>query len=442
MATRPARALVRSASSLDGTYDRFPKRARQASNKVPQPSPSPISDHATSSSTQIPRRGRSSKQQVASPESPARESLDKAPEGVVSTLSANPSPAADHVLSEAIALKDEGDSDVDDADYEAERMKRMKENAELLASLGLNNVEMARRIQSTENPKTGRSSHRAKANGRSQKAAMIEPTRRSSRKVSAPAYYAAEREFSDERSTLTRAERAMRRASGGAGRNGESVSIRPNFKLKSLPVNRPGPSSSSTSVLKKAEQLPDGPPPKRKGKVIHFEKGYEHFTPNLTPREMLEGGMFGGGPFRKHFSSVLHRTLGNSDAQEFEIDGIPKEKLYNPDYDLDKNRFGVKAGQTLSDWERNGWIHEQDPRGWFQWYFRFHAGRRTADDERQISRWLGAAGPNGRFKKSLVGKVMASSGRWDDEGVSPVVRQTLFHWAYQLTEEDYDKYST
>ena len=89
-------------------------------------------------------------------------------------------------------------------------------------------------------------------------------------------------------------------------------------------------------------------------------------------------------------------------------------------------------------------------------YCRFYAGRRSEDDERQISRWSGVCGANGRFKKSLVKKIAQSGGRWDDESVAPVLRQTcemlclrwaheantymfglVHHWGYVLTEADY-----
>lgn len=29
--------------------------------------------------------------------------------------------------------------------------------------------------------------------------------------------------------------------------------------------------------------------------------------------------------------------------------------------------------------------------------------------------------------------------RWDDASVSPVLRQTMLHWAYELTEADFNK---
>ena len=70
---------------------------------------------------------------------------------------------------------------------------------------------------------------------------------------------------------------------------------------------------------------------------------------------------------------------------------------------------------------------------------------------------LGVCGPSGRFKKALVKKVVEHGGRWDDESVAPVLRQTrtfilsqglqtinfilsVQHWGYKLTEADYRAY--
>lgn len=71
-------------------------------------------------------------------------------------------------------------------------------------------------------------------------------------------------------------------------------------------------------------------------------------------------------------------------------------------------------------------------------YCRFFQGRRTADDRRQIQRWLKCCGPKGRWKSNLCGKVVVAGASYDDPSVSPVVRQTLLHWAYELTAPDFD----
>ena len=56
---------------------------------------------------------------------------------------------------------------------------------------------------------------------------------------------------------------------------------------------------------------------------------------------------------------------------------------------------------TQGEWEAKGWIHKDDPRGWFEWYCKFFNGRRHEDDERQIKRWLAFCGPRGRFRNSI-----------------------------------------
>ena len=89
-------------------------------------------------------------------------------------------------------------------------------------------------------------------------------------------------------------------------------------------------------------------------------------------------------------------------------------------------------------WESSGWISEIDPFGWFHWYCRFYLGRRSTDDERQISRWSGVCGAKGRFKKQLMNRIHSSGTTFDDANISPVIRQTLLHWGYELTEKDFN----
>ncbi|KAI7843744.1 hypothetical protein COHA_002642 [Chlorella ohadii] len=118
---------------------------------------------------------------------------------------------------------------------------------------------------------------------------------------------------------------------------------------------------------------------------------------------------------------------------------LPKKQYAARIYTFSTNKYGVKAGQDQAFWEDKGWIDKQDPRGWFQWYCRFFQGRRSADDARQISRWKGVVGDKGRWMRALCNKIVAANKRWDDASVSPVIRQTLLHWAFELTEDEFDR---
>ena len=112
------------------------------------------------------------------------------------------------------------------------------------------------------------------------------------------------------------------------------------------------------------------------------------------------------------------------------------------------NRYGVRSGRTLGSkdafgldaWEQAGWIIEQDPYGWFQWYCRFFLGRRSMDDDRQVGRWGAMCGEKGRWKRNLVARCLREGKAHDDVSCAPVVRQTLQHWAYRLTEADFASY--
>ena len=112
------------------------------------------------------------------------------------------------------------------------------------------------------------------------------------------------------------------------------------------------------------------------------------------------------------------------------------------------NRYGVRSGKTLNSkdafglaaWEQAGWIIEQDPYGWFQWYCRFFLGRRSMDDDRQVGRWAAMCGDKGRWKRNLIARCIREGKAHDDVSCAPVVRQTLQHWAYRLTEADFSAY--
>ena len=170
-------------------------------------------------------------------------------------------------------------------------------------------------------------------------------------------------------------------------------------------------------------------------------KDYPDFKPSLTPHQVLKLGYFGGTYFRPIYSSVTKKHYKSHDViKEYPkswFKGIDIEKMVtSQDYDKNVNKYKVKCGTGLDDWEKAGWMNKQDPYGWFQWYCRFYRGRRTDDDERQVKRWLALAGPKGRFKKRLVNMIKDKDAKYDDISISPVIRQTLQHWACKITPGD------
>ncbi len=133
------------------------------------------------------------------------------------------------------------------------------------------------------------------------------------------------------------------------------------------------------------------------------------FTPMLTPPEMLRLGVFGGlyfGDTPKEFPATWYR------GAKVSPDGLRHKEL---------NYYGVLAGQPLSVWRANGWIHPDDPRGWFQWYCRYYLGRRHEDDKRQIARWKA-------FRRH-VSQIVAHCRR-GDQTCRPRQRQAILQWAY------------
>ena len=144
------------------------------------------------------------------------------------------------------------------------------------------------------------------------------------------------------------------------------------------------------------------------------------FKPSLSPEEMFKLGVFGGGYWRPINSKVTNLYY-KDDYKEFEwTKNIPLKLLTSVDYDPKINAYGVKCGTDLEFWESKNWIHEQDPRGWVQWYCRYYEGRRTKDDARQIKRWKRIE----RFKRML--KVHPHSKK---------LKQVLLHWAIDPQED-------
>jgi len=145
------------------------------------------------------------------------------------------------------------------------------------------------------------------------------------------------------------------------------------------------------------------------GGLEHAGKNFDpEFRPELTPKEMLELGVFGG----KYMTDC---------RKEFPKSWFRRAKLCHEKHDPELNYFGVNASQPLSVWKNKGWIHEDDPRGWFQWYCRYYMGRRHEDDERQIKRW-------GAIKRHVT--QIKKNCRKKDFSCRPKQRQAVLHWAY------------
>lgn len=154
---------------------------------------------------------------------------------------------------------------------------------------------------------------------------------------------------------------------------------------------------------------------------------------------MVERGVFGGAYFRPINSKVTDRLEQNA-HYEFPrlFNNLPENWLANPQFDKNINYYNVLAGQDLDEWESKNWIVAQDPYGWFQWYCRFFEGRRSPDDARQIDRWQKYAGPKqGRWRTNLINKINKEGKQWNDFTVSPVIRQGLLQWGYELTLDDF-----
>jgi hypothetical protein len=134
----------------------------------------------------------------------------------------------------------------------------------------------------------------------------------------------------------------------------------------------------------------------------------QEFTPDLTPKEMLALGVFGG------------RYMTDC-RDEFPKSWFASARLSPGRRNPRLNFFGVNASQPLSVWRQKGWIRPQDPRGWFQWYCRYYMGRRSSDDRRQIARWRAIARHAAAVRKHCEPGDLACRRRQ---------RQALLHWAY------------
>jgi len=109
--------------------------------------------------------------------------------------------------------------------------------------------------------------------------------------------------------------------------------------------------------------------------------------------------------------------LGVFDGTYFKNDYIDfKEDVFVSQ----KNLFLEEASQPMSVWLEKGWITEEDPLGWFQWYTRYYYGRRIPKlDDWQIKRWRSfTARHSAQVKKNAGGDISKRIKQ----------RQALLHW--------------
>eukprot|EP00041_Stephanoeca_diplocostata_P029510 m.872913 g.872913 ORF g.872913 m.872913 type:complete len:312 (-) comp23572_c1_seq13:162-1097(-) len=173
-------------------------------------------------------------------------------------------------------------------------------------------------------------------------------------------------------------------------------------------------------------------------------KDHPDFRPNLTPEQIIRLGAFGGTYWRPITSGVTGQSYSEC-WKEFPKewhDGVPQSHICRSwkQYNTAVNRYGVKCGGSLDMWESSGWIADIDPYGWYQWYCRYYLGRRTSDDARQVDRWIKCASPKGRFRNQLIGRCAKAGTTFDDEKISPVIRQSLLHWGKIITEAEAEQY--
>jgi len=144
-----------------------------------------------------------------------------------------------------------------------------------------------------------------------------------------------------------------------------------------------------------------------KKKIIN-KNYYKIFKPELSPKKMLDLGVFGGSYF-------------GLNIKEYPKSWFKKSKI-NRTFDVNINYFKIKSGLSRKHWIEKGWIFKEDPLGWFQWYCRFSLGRRLPYiDEIQIKRWK-------NFRRHVV--AIKRNCEEGDFRCRRRQRQAILQWSY------------
>ena len=145
-----------------------------------------------------------------------------------------------------------------------------------------------------------------------------------------------------------------------------------------------------------------------KKRIINLDF-YKIFKPELTPKRMMELGVFGGSYF-------------GLNIKEFPKSWFKNAKISAEKFDVNMNYFNIKSGLSIDHWISKGWIFPEDPIGWFQWYCRYWMGRRIPIlDAIQIARWKAFVRHSGQIKANC---------KPGDLDCRPRQRQGIFQWAH------------
>ncbi len=135
---------------------------------------------------------------------------------------------------------------------------------------------------------------------------------------------------------------------------------------------------------------------------------YKIFKPELSPKKMLELGIFGGSYFGLNIKEYPKSWFKNAKISK--------------NFNVNLNRFKIKSGLSRAHWLKKGWIFKEDPLGWFQWYCRYCKGRRIAHiDKIQIKRWK-------NFKRHV--SAIKKNCEPGDLSCRKKQRQAILQWAY------------
>lgn len=307
--------------------------------------------------------------------------------------------------------------------YETRRLENIKRNQALLNDLGIENVKKEER------------SKRPASKKRKLSPSAARPSRVSARIASS--------------STRPTYNEDVKLPNFTTSRKSSKNGVKKEVSIISNPVDTASPPPDLEDIRAgwtSWESIAPSPVRDEDGK-FHFES-HPTFLPNKSPAEMLAEGAFGGSYYRPLYSKSLRTTIEGDwkELPEEWLKDLKIEKyLTSPVYDNDVNKFKVKCGQSIEEWEAAGWIaHAFDVRGWFQWYTRFWMGRRCDDDERQVGRWERCVGKTGRWRRMLLKKYLQAGVKtvadegMDEEEVSPVMHQTCHQWAFEVRQQDLD----